>query len=57
MHILDNAFLTHSPGIKTKESVVDDHRRRLINKQNSVISREVLPELKLLYGQRAGCLV
>ena len=49
--VLDNAFLIHRPGIKTKSS----GNARLERKQQSVIRRSVVPELKRIYGVREGC--
>ncbi len=55
MHILDNAFLIHSPGIKSKGPSTDAGRKQFIAKQSQVVSKQIHPELKLLYGERPGC--
>ena len=49
--VLDNAFLIHRPGIKTRSST----NSRLERKQQSVIKKSVVPELKRIYGVREGC--
>jgi hypothetical protein len=54
-HILDNAFLVHRPGIK--RHVVIPKKNPVVAKQNSLIARTILPELKLIYGTRPGCVV
>lgn len=55
--ILNNAFLIHKPGIKTQK----DNRRatngKKVGAQNSLIRSKILPELKVLFGQRKGCTV
>jgi hypothetical protein len=54
-HILDNAFLTHKPGIKTLKK--DPARQVLASKTYSLIKKVILPELKVLYGVKKGCAV
>jgi len=49
--VLDNAFLIHRPGIKTRSS----SNGRLERQQRKIIQRSVVPELKRLYGIREGC--
>jgi len=49
--VLDNGFLIHRPGIKTRSS----SNARLERKQQSVIKKSVVPELKRIYGVREGC--
>lgn len=53
--ILDNAFLVHKPGIKTVKK--DPARAVLASKTNALIRKEILPQLKVLYGVRKGCAV
>jgi len=52
-HILDNAFLVHRPGIKTTKMIPS--KSPVVAKQNTVIAKIILPELKQLYGSRSGC--
>lgn len=54
-NILDNAFLTHKPGIKTLKK--DPARQVLASKTYSLIKKVILPELKVLYGVKKGCAV
>ncbi|XP_025411580.1 beta-1,4-glucuronyltransferase 1 [Sipha flava] len=54
-HILDNAFLTHKPGIKTLKK--DPARQVLASKTFNLIKKVILPELKVLYGVKKGCAV
>jgi hypothetical protein len=54
-HILDNAFLVHRPGIKTIRTIPS--KNPVVAKQNTIIARIILPELKLLYGTKPGCYV
>ncbi len=52
-HILSNAFLIHRPGIKLKaKSKVD---QRLVNEQNRLVRKKILPQLERLYGTKKGC--
>jgi len=53
--ILDNAFLVHKPGIKTLHK--DPARAAIAARTNSLIKKEILPQLKVLYGVRKGCAV
>lgn len=55
MAILDNAFLIHSPGIRSKGPTYDVGRKKFITKQTKVVTEVIEPELKLLYGDRDGC--
>jgi len=54
-HILDNAFLIHRPGIKTKKDLKDTFQNKKIAAQNSLIKKTLFPEIKKLYGFRRGC--
>ncbi|KOB64723.1 N-acetyl lactosaminide beta-1,3-N-acetyl glucosaminyl transferase [Operophtera brumata] len=51
--ILNNAFLTHKPGIKHYKK--DAKRDKLASKQTSMVKKVIMPELKKLYGARSGC--
>jgi len=53
--ILDNAFLVHKPGIKRNKVI--PKKNPVVAKQNTMIARTILPELKLIYGTRPGCVV
>ncbi|XP_011301447.1 beta-1,4-glucuronyltransferase 1 [Fopius arisanus] len=53
--ILDNAFLVHRPGIKIFKK--DQRREILTAKTNVLISKIIVPELKVMYGVRKGCAV
>ena len=54
-HILDNAFLIHKPGIKTKKSLLSSLKKKKISDQNNFLKKTVNPEIKKLYGARKGC--
>ena len=51
--ILDNAFLMHRPGIKTKSQAAPN--RGIVGRQRLLINKHVVPELKHMYGVRNGC--
>merc|ERR1712018_557844 len=53
--ILDNAFLIHKPGIKTKKEKLKNIKPGKLANQNKFIKKIVLPELKLMYGKKKGC--
>ncbi|KAK0167543.1 hypothetical protein PV327_004928 [Microctonus hyperodae] len=53
--ILDNAFLVHRPGIKYYKK--DSLRQTLAAKTNVLIKKIILPELKVIYGSRKGCVI
>lgn len=53
--ILDNAFLVHRPGIKFYKK--DSLRQTLAAKTNVLIKKIILPELKVIYGSRKGCVI
>ncbi|XP_008559945.1 beta-1,4-glucuronyltransferase 1 [Microplitis demolitor] len=53
--ILNNAFLVHRPGIKSYKK--DQRRDMLTEKTNTFIKKILLPELKVMYGSRKGCVV
>jgi len=54
-HILDNAFLMHRPGIKTKKTLHSAMDKKKINAQNEFLKKTIFPEIKKLYGARKGC--
>lgn len=51
--ILNNAFLTHKPGIK--HYVKDAKRDQIAAKQTSFVNKVIMPEIKKLFGTRPGC--
>lgn len=51
--VLDNAFLVHRPGIKLYKK--DSRRLALSKKLNKLYKKFIFPQLKMLYGERAGC--
>ncbi|XP_044580381.1 beta-1,4-glucuronyltransferase 1-like isoform X2 [Cotesia glomerata] len=53
--ILNNGFLVHRPGIKFYKK--DPRRDMLTDKTNTFIKKILLPELKVIYGTRKGCVV
>ncbi|XP_055907925.1 beta-1,4-glucuronyltransferase 1-like [Eupeodes corollae] len=52
-HVLNNAFLIHSPGIKVFKR--DLAREKHVVVMNAIIKNEIVPEYKILYGNRRGC--
>ncbi|XP_017065345.2 beta-1,4-glucuronyltransferase 1 [Drosophila eugracilis] len=54
-HILDNAYLVHKPGIKqpAKSYTIFPQTRR----NNCLIQKKILKELKFMYGSRNGCVI
>jgi len=54
-HILDNAFLIHKPGIKTKKTLHSALNKKKIDAQNDLLKKTIFPEIKKLYGVRKGC--
>ena len=53
--ILDNAFLMHRPGIKSKAENMSMTQKGKVAAQNTMISKTIMPELIKLYGARKGC--
>ncbi|KAG7304064.1 hypothetical protein JYU34_010993 [Plutella xylostella] len=51
--ILNNAFLCHKPGIK--KFVKNAKRDLIVGRQNKYVKKIIMPELRKLYGSRAGC--
>lgn len=54
-HILDNAFLIHRPGIKTKKTVHSANNLKKISAQNLLLKKTIFPEINKLFGERKGC--
>ncbi|XP_042210748.1 beta-1,4-glucuronyltransferase 1-like [Homarus americanus] len=54
-HILDNAFLVHKPGIKTNTK--DVFRNKVTARQNSLLSKEIRPQYKSVFGLSKNCTV
>jgi hypothetical protein len=54
-HILDNAFLVHRPGIKTKAKLKGIVENKKVSAQNTVLHKVIYPEIKKLYSIRKGC--
>ena len=54
-HILDNAFLIHKPGIKTKQIAENSLKKNLVSDQKDFLTKTVMPEIKKLYGARKEC--
>ncbi|KAK4313033.1 hypothetical protein Pmani_015555 [Petrolisthes manimaculis] len=55
LHILDNAFMVHKPGIK--HLYKDPFREKIVAKQNSAIKTKILPEYKTIFGVRKSCII
>lgn len=53
-NVLSNGFLVHRPGIK---SVKEASRFDLERLNNDLIATQILPEIKIFYGERKGCRV
>ena len=51
-NILSNAFLVHKPGIK---EIKEAARKKLERENIDLIINEILPEIKVLYGEKQGC--
>ena len=54
-HILDNAFLVHRPGIKTKAKLKSIVENKKVSAQNLLLKKVIFPEIQKLYGERKGC--
>ncbi|XP_015839702.2 beta-1,4-glucuronyltransferase 1 [Tribolium castaneum] len=52
--ILDNAFLVHKPGIKTRNRD-SERRKKIVKKSKEIIEGRILPQLGYLFGTRDGC--
>lgn len=53
--ILNNAFLIHRPGIKSKADSLNQTQKKKVAGQNTLISKTIMPELKKIFGERKGC--
>lgn len=56
-HILDNAFLIHRPGIKSKKELKEtlNTRKKQISSQNTLLKKKILAEITKLYGTKKTC--
>ncbi|XP_017776246.1 PREDICTED: beta-1,4-glucuronyltransferase 1-like [Nicrophorus vespilloides] len=52
--VLNNAFLTHRPGVKKSKEQINKYSR-YIGATNRLIKRKIKVELEALYGSRQGC--
>ncbi|KAL5277290.1 hypothetical protein ACFFRR_002488 [Megaselia abdita] len=55
--VLNNAFLVHHPGIKKKPGKDDPLREKYIKLTDKLIKNVIVPQFKILYGDREGCIV
>ena len=53
--ILSEAFLIHKPGIKTSKHHTSETNQKKVQQQRNLISKVILPELKIIYGHKTGC--
>ena len=53
--ILDNAYIIHKPGIKSKKAFLKHLNVNKVGNQTKLLKKIILPELKLLYGNKNGC--
>lgn len=54
--IMDNAFLVHKPGIKTK-SIHNTIYKEEVKKTGILIKDFIKPEINAIYGSRSGCVL
>lgn len=54
LHILDNAFLVHAPGIKTVVAAEERRRAKYIYENNKIYG-QIVSHLKQKYGDKPGC--
>lgn len=55
--VLNNAFLAHNPGFKTIAGKDDPMRGKYIKLTDKLIHNVIVPQYKILYGDRQGCIV
>lgn len=55
--VLNNAFLVHTPGYKTIAGIDDPIRQKYIKLTDKLIKDVIVPEYKILFGDRKGCVV
>ena len=55
--VLNNAFLVHRPGIKTKKSPHSLGDRNVVLKQTSFITKILIPYLRKKHGPRRNCML
>ena len=55
--ILNNAFLIHRPGIKTRDKAraQNKHGIGIRNKQKHLVNHKIIPELEQSHGKRKDC--
>ena len=53
--ILNEAFLIHKPGIKTSKHHSSETDGKKVSKQTTLISKIIMPQLKMMYGKKSGC--
>ena len=53
--ILNEAFLIHKPGIKTSKTKSSETDSKKVQLQRNLIEKVIVPELKIIYGHKAGC--
>ena len=53
--ILNEAFLIHKPGFKTKSQHTKETDAKKVNAQRKMITKSIIPQLKKIYGDREGC--
>ena len=53
--VLDNAFLVHKPGIKTKKNNPTKPDQRLVSIQNKLIKNTIMPEIVQSVGRKKEC--
>lgn len=54
-HVLNNAFLIHKPGVKTKEMSFSQRNETSIEIQKDLVFNTIARELKLIYGTKGRC--
>lgn len=54
-HVLNNAFLVHKPGVKTRNQAKSTRNDTKVRQQSQLISRKIMPELKRIFGTKKGC--
>ncbi|XP_059094202.1 beta-1,4-glucuronyltransferase 1-like [Tigriopus californicus] len=54
-HVLNNAFLIHKPGVKTKEMSFSQRNETSIEIQKKLVFETIAHELELIYGTKGRC--
>lgn len=52
---MDNAFLTHVPGIKKSAPILSDKIKTLIEENKKLKAKVIKPELEAIYGKNSMC--